>query len=186
MYPIPRGRYRIEQGPFGKQNRMLDSVESTETGYSIPFTKKNLDKIRDIGLQSEGKVGYVINTGVIKISVATYEDLRDGAFDELAHFGRIPNSRQRQRWLGLEGGIEADRLRYEDVARKKTEREQGIPERNVTADEVREMIKKEVVANTAAASNNTSSTTEQLTTESNNTTPTTNTRRNNNSKQKKK
>ena len=98
-YPIPRGHYHIDQGNYGKQTRVLDFVENVETGYSIPFSKKNLEKILNMGLQSEGKVGLGIDTGVIRISIATLEDFMNGDFAELAHFGKIPTAEQRKRWL---------------------------------------------------------------------------------------
>ena len=107
-YPIPRGHYHIDHGSYGKQTRVLDYVESVDTGYSIPFNKKNLEKILNIGLQSEGKVGLGIDTGVIRISISTIEDYMNGHFLELAHFGKIPTAEQRRRWLEEEGGIKAD------------------------------------------------------------------------------
>lgn len=42
-----------------------------------------------------------------------------------------------------EGGTEGDQQRYEEFVRKRTEIEQGIRSRNVTEDEVREMIRQE-------------------------------------------
>jgi hypothetical protein len=44
IYPIPRARYSIIQGDFGKQIRNVEEVIAAETGYSIPFSKKAIDK----------------------------------------------------------------------------------------------------------------------------------------------
>jgi hypothetical protein len=141
-YPIPRGHYHIDQGQYGKQTRVLDYVESVETGYSIPFTKKNLEKILE-GLNSEGKVGLGIDTGVIRISVATLEDFMNGDFAELAHFGKIPTAEQRRKWLEEEGGIKTDLEVQQDIARKKADIISGVQPRPVTADEVQNIIKQE-------------------------------------------
>ena len=59
-YPIPRARYSIKNRDFGKQERQVDYVEGFETGHSIKYTKANLQKIADIGLQSEGKMSYSV------------------------------------------------------------------------------------------------------------------------------
>lgn len=59
-YPIPRPHYVIKNLDFGKQTREVDHVEGIETGYSIKHTKTDLQKIADIGLQSEGKVSYTV------------------------------------------------------------------------------------------------------------------------------
>jgi len=59
-YPIPRPHYVVKNLDFGKQVREVDRVESAETGYSIKYTKANIQKIADIGLQSEGKVSYTV------------------------------------------------------------------------------------------------------------------------------
>ena len=142
-YPIPRGHYHIDQGQYGKQTRVLDYVEHTETGYSIPFTKKNLEKILSLGLQSEGKVGLGIDTGVIRISVNTLEDFMNGEFAELAHFGKIPTAEQRRKWLEEEGGTKADQHLREEIARKNSETLAGIQPKPVTAEDVQNIIKQE-------------------------------------------
>ena len=107
-YPIPRGHYHIDMGNYGKQTRVSDYVEGVDTSYSIPFSKKNFEKILNIGLQSEGKVNLGIDTGVIRISIGTLEDFMNGDFAELAHFGKIPTPEQRKRWLEEEGGTKGD------------------------------------------------------------------------------
>lgn len=143
-YPIPRAHYRIKNMDFGKQEREVDHVQVVETGYSIKYTKANLQKIADIGLQSEGKVSYSVTVPKgIRISVVSFNDLLNGSFNELAHFGKIVTPVQRKRWIEEEGGTEADQQRYEEFARKRTEIEQGIRPINVTEDEVREMIRQE-------------------------------------------
>jgi hypothetical protein len=125
-YPIPRGHYHIDQGQYGKQTRVLDYVESIDTGYSIPFTKNNLEKILSIGLQSEGKIGLGLDTGVIRISIATLEDFMNGDFAELAHFGRIPTPEQRKKWIEQEGGAKSDLEVQQEIARKKADIISGV------------------------------------------------------------
>ena len=140
-YPIPIPHYAFKQMNFGKMERTVDEVVSIEKAYSIPFSKKNLDKIREIGLQHEGKVQYSLQLPNSLISfVKSYEDLRDGIFEELAHFTRIPTDTQRQRWL-REGGPSADMQMQEDFLRQRIEGD--IPQRPVTEDDVRKMIKQE-------------------------------------------
>ena len=142
-YPLPRGHYHIDQGQYGKQTRVLDFVENVETGYSIPFSKKNLEKILNIGLQSEGKVGLGIDTGVTRISIATLEDFMNGEFSELAHFGKIPTPEQRRRWLEEEGGAKADQQLREEIARKNSDIISGVQPKPVTAEDVQNIIKQE-------------------------------------------
>ena len=96
-------------GNYGKQTRVSDYVEGVDTSYSIPFSKKNFEKILNIGLRSEGKVDLGIDTGVIRISIGPLEDFMNGDFAELAHFGKIPTPEQRKRWLEEEGGTKGDR-----------------------------------------------------------------------------
>jgi hypothetical protein len=99
-YPIPTPRYQTDVVSFGKQNRKIAEIANIETGYSIPFSKKNLDKIKDIGLEYSGKVQYMVETSRgIRISIATYHDLAEGDFDELVHFAKIPTPKQREAWL---------------------------------------------------------------------------------------
>ena len=75
-------------------------------------------------LDAEGKVSYsVVVPNGIRISVATFNELLNGSFDELAHFGKIPSEQQRQKWLAEEGGKEADKQRLTEIARQKIRRQ---------------------------------------------------------------
>jgi hypothetical protein len=140
-YPIPIPHYKFSQMNFGKMEKTVDEVVSIEKGYSIPFTKKNLEKIYDIGLQHEGKVQYLLQLhNDLSSHVKSYEDFRDGVFEELAHFNRIPTEAQRQRWM-TEGGATLDKQMQDDFIRQKTEGD--MPKRSVTTDEVKQMIKHE-------------------------------------------
>lgn len=116
-YPLPVPRYETTDITFGKQQRKIAEIISIEVGYSIPFTKKNVDKIKDIGLEYNEKVNYLVEiSNGSKISIATYHDLAEGDFDELVHFGKIPTTKQREAWL--EGkGQEKDLERLEQVQR---------------------------------------------------------------------
>jgi hypothetical protein len=138
VYTIPRPHYKFSHMDFGQMQRTVDEVTSIERGYSIPFTKENIEKIHDMGLQYEGKVQYALSLpNGLRSSIRTFEDLRDGVFEELAHFGRIPTEAQRQRWL-IEGGPALDSQMQEDFIRMRTEGD--IPQRPVTAEEVKKMI----------------------------------------------
>ena len=87
-YPNPVARYTITPGDYGVQNRTVSEVISNERCYSIPFTPEELDAIRDLGMQFEGKVGYsVVSPNGMKLTVSSYEDLRNGSFEELCAFG---------------------------------------------------------------------------------------------------
>jgi hypothetical protein len=139
QYPIPRGRYEIVHKDFGETERVLREILHVDTGYSIPFTPENLDKIRDLGLNKDGKTGYYLEAenGII-LFVATYNDLRNGDFDELAHFNKIPTPLQRKIWQDSQG-IEQDQKMIDEL---KNTREIGkVPDKPVTAEDVRKMIK---------------------------------------------
>lgn len=141
IYPIPRPRYTVSYGAFGKQERHIAEVMQNDKGYSIPFTRENVEKIKDMGLQLEGKVSYLLlSPNGNKMSVATYEDFRDGRYDELLAFSKIPTERQRQRWLE-EGGTAKNEEEQAQLLRMRTEG--NVPKRNVTVDEVKEMIRQE-------------------------------------------
>jgi hypothetical protein len=121
-YPIPKPIYETTEMSFGEQKRKIVDISSIETGYSISFTKKNLDNIKNLGLQVDGKVQYMVETSKgIKTSVATYHDLAEGNFEELVHFTKIPTAKQREAWL--EGkGQEKDIERLEQVQRLRENR----------------------------------------------------------------
>jgi hypothetical protein len=77
----------------------------------------------------------ITETG-FRIGVASYDDLRNGDYDELLHFGRIPTDAQRKVWMEKEGGPNADKQIYKEL------QETGAPpkERQPTVSEVRDMI----------------------------------------------
>jgi hypothetical protein len=141
IYPIPRARFSVTYGDFGKQTRKFEEVIAIDRGYSIPFSKKNMDKIKNIGLPLNGRGSFaVVTKNGLPITVNSFEDLRDGDFDELAHFGKIPTELQRKRWID-EKGIEQDQELHAEALRR---RELGnVPQQSVTADQVRDIIKQE-------------------------------------------
>jgi hypothetical protein len=74
-YPIPRGRFSVTHGDFGKQTRKLEEVIAIDVGYSIPFSKKNLEKIKNIGFRADGKTSYAVVTSIgLPITVRTLGD----------------------------------------------------------------------------------------------------------------
>jgi hypothetical protein len=149
-YPIVQGRYEMVHKDFGESERVLRDILSIDTGYSIPFSKENLDKIRDLGLNPEGKTTYSVEApNGIRLSVAAYDDLRNGDFDELVHFNKIPTPGQRKLWLESQG-IEQDQKRIDQLKINKDVGE--VPEQPITASDVKKIIKEvvEEAANPAA------------------------------------
>jgi hypothetical protein len=138
-YPIPQGRYEIVHKDYGKTERVLREIMSVDTGYSIPFTPKNLDKIRDLGTPVGGKIAYYLETpNGITTSVDNYDSLRNCDFEALVHFGKTPTALQRRIWQDAQG-IELDQKQLDDI---KNRRESGdAPEVPVTVDQVRKIIK---------------------------------------------
>jgi hypothetical protein len=148
-YPNPVAKYSITQGDFGVQNRTVSEVISTERCYSIPFTPEALDTIRDLGMQFEGKVGYsVMSPNGMKLTVSSYEDLRNGSFEELCAFGYVPSPAQREKWL-KEGGASTVEARHREAMLQRDNKD--VPQKPVTADQVRQMLKEEHATTAAAA-----------------------------------
>jgi hypothetical protein len=108
-----------------------------------------LDKIRDLGLQFEGKVGYsVISPNGMKLTVSTYEDLRDGSFEELCAVGHKMSASEKQRWI-QEGGAAAVSKKHEQFITQRDNKD--AVQKPVTTDQVRQMIKEEHAATAAEA-----------------------------------
>jgi hypothetical protein len=140
-YPNPVAKYAITPGDYGVQNRTVSEVINNERCYSIPFTPEALDKIRDLGLQFEGKVGYsVTSPNGMRLTVSTYEDLRDGSFEELCAVGHKMSPTEKQRWLD-EGGAAAVSKKHEQFIANRDNKD--APQKPVTADQVRQMIQEE-------------------------------------------
>lgn len=149
-YPIPQALYSTEFKDFGKQVRKLREIVSLDTGYWIPFTPKRLDEIKNMGTLSD-KISYSVFTdNGLHVSVASYDDLRNGDYDELLHFGKIPNETQRRVWIEKEGGPNADKQQHTDVKYQRDDRSAGVQERAPTMNEIREMIAAETEAAKAA------------------------------------
>lgn len=143
-YPIPRPHYKVTHMSFGKEERKVDFVEGVETGYSIPWTKKNMLKIiKEIPLAKEGgklSCGVSAANGM-RFTVESIDALINSeSFDELAHFGRIPNDAERSKWLN-NGGTLTDQQRMNEFVRNQAQR--GVQERPVTASEVKKLIQQQ-------------------------------------------
>ena len=95
-FPIPKAIYTIKQVAFGKKEREVSDIANIETGYSIPFSKEKMNELRQMGLSQSAHFSVEHSNG-IRISVETFEDLRDGEYNELNHFGTIPNDVQRRK-----------------------------------------------------------------------------------------
>ncbi len=166
-YPIPEASYYIQRTDFGKEERKFKEIISMSDGFSIPYSPKKVDEIRNIGTPINGSVQYMVQMdNGLKISVKTYKDFRDGDFHELAHFGRIPNDLERRLWNEKEGGSEADKQRYEEYKITQIDGRDILP-RMPTMQEVKEMIAKakaEGKAEALEAKANTTTTTTTATT----------------------
>ncbi len=123
-----------------RRQREVSDIANIETGYSIPFSKEKMNELRQIGLSQSAHFSVEHSNG-IRISVETFEDLRDGEYNELNHFGTIPNDVQRRRWIN-ENGLQKDEEQLALALRQKLEggNNNNIPQRNVTAEEVKGMI----------------------------------------------
>lgn len=93
QYPQPEGHYSIYYDTNNQQKTKIDSITNINTGYFIPFSPKKMDElykytVNDVP-QRAGRTEYFvqrINDSLI--SVESFEDLRDGEFDELAKYGK--------------------------------------------------------------------------------------------------
>jgi hypothetical protein len=97
--PIPHREIKArvtEEDGFIQE--IVTTVESIETGYSIHFTQKNIDKL--IVPYTDGNTQYSIEKqdykSGITISVALFEDWRHGKYEELLRFGHRASEYERQ------------------------------------------------------------------------------------------
>ncbi len=136
------------------RQREVSDIRSIETGIQFLSQAEKMDELHDeIGLSKNGCSFLLQHPNGLKISVVSFEDLRDGEFLELAHFGRRPNDIQRKKWIA-ENGMQKDHERLAEVLRQRMEGE--IPDKNMTAEEVKGIISSAL--NDSNSSNSSSST----------------------------
>ena len=140
-HPRPQGIYEIVQGNFGKQERRLKDIISTDTIYDIPYTKEEIDKINAIPHSINGNMSYaLVLPNKMRFVVMDYDSLRNEDFDVLAHFGKTPTKKQLEEWRSKEG-YKDDAQRIQEALLLRTN--QGVQERPVTAREVKKMMAEE-------------------------------------------
>lgn len=121
VYPKPRPRYTVVQTADFDRIKKLDGFDSVTPVYTIPFTKENADKL--FKKYCDRKTQLIIRdgdhlSGTRKYSIKTFEEWRDGTFEDLFFWGHIPskeeikykNQEEKQR-KKVQTKIEADRLR---------------------------------------------------------------------------
>jgi hypothetical protein len=100
MYPIPvphreiRARVSEEEG-FVQD--IIQTIQSIDTGYSIPFNKKNIEKLLPF---TDGKTAFAIEKqdykAGITITINSVNDWRNGSAEELLRFGHIASDYEKQ------------------------------------------------------------------------------------------
>lgn len=126
MYEIPRFHYALIPAAFGKQERKADSIESIETGYSIPWTKENIQKlIKEYPLPKGQKLQTSITApNGMTFTVDTLQELMANV-DTPEKL--LPN----------------DMTLVDKALRARLDQLSGAPQRPVTATEVQDMIDKQ-------------------------------------------
>jgi hypothetical protein len=85
---------------FGKKERVFKDMDSYENGYSIPWSKKIIEKLHHEGCHQ--RMQYLLtkgglHSGTNTIQVANYSDFRDGNFNKLYAYSRILTNEERER-----------------------------------------------------------------------------------------
>lgn len=92
-YPIPQGQREIYYDENNNQATRLVSITNIETGYSIPFNKAKLDELHKNAVdnvpQRAGRTQYFVQRiNDPPTTVQTYQDLKEGDFEELMKYGK--------------------------------------------------------------------------------------------------
>lgn len=86
LYPIPVTQPKMEYGPDGIVQEVVNGpIVRIDTGYSIPFTKENVEDIHKMcnDVSRADRTQYILKAGGKKVTVRRYEDFRDKSFEEL-------------------------------------------------------------------------------------------------------
>jgi hypothetical protein len=85
-YPIPITQPTLDYGADGTAREVVNGpIVRIDTGYSIPFTKENADKIHEVANDTSftNRTQYLIKSNGRKYTVEKYEDFRDRTIEEL-------------------------------------------------------------------------------------------------------
>ena len=100
MYAIPIPHKEIKPRiteEEGLVQEIITTVESIDTGYSIPFNQKNIDKLLPF---TDGNTQYSIQKKDFKsgsrFSIRSLQDWRNGTVEELLRFGHIASDYEKQ------------------------------------------------------------------------------------------
>jgi hypothetical protein len=90
-YPICKTKKQVHIDLHGYQSFTEIPTGEEETGYSIPFEKETLTKLVQPNPRRDGKQTsffvHDIGRGKNKITVSSFEDLRDGTIEDLTEYG---------------------------------------------------------------------------------------------------
>jgi hypothetical protein len=89
-YPIPVPRKELRMGPDMTQHEAIVEIIRVDTGYSIPFTKANFEKLHKSAndQKQRGATQYIVQrVNQPGTTVSTAEAMSDGEFVQLEKFG---------------------------------------------------------------------------------------------------
>lgn len=91
-YPIPISQPTLDYGTDGVAREVVNGpIVNIETGYSIPFTKENVDKIHAMAndISYSQRTQYILKVDGRKFTIKKYEDFRDLTVEELRNGGKV-------------------------------------------------------------------------------------------------
>ena len=93
-YPIPVTQPTIDYGPDGTARDVVNGpIVRIDTGYLIPFTKENVEKIHKMAndISHTGRTQYIAKKGGRRILLRSYSEFRDATFVEIES-GLVPEA----------------------------------------------------------------------------------------------
>jgi phage pi2 protein 07 len=108
-YPIPIPQFRLRKDENGYEEKYVHSLSDVRTGYSLLFTKKNVQDLHRKGcldrtsgvavtpMNSNGFTHYMVQKEGErnKTMVRSYDEFVNGDFEELYRYGRIRTEAER-------------------------------------------------------------------------------------------
>jgi hypothetical protein len=97
-FHIPIPKYVLKVNDDGDKERVTSGIEGLKIGYSIPFTKENIERISKYVTKNTQFVIALGNQGshTKRITVNTLEDLKLGEAEELVRFGHRASDYEKQ------------------------------------------------------------------------------------------
>jgi hypothetical protein len=89
-YPIPIPRKELRMGPDMTQQEVVAEIVSVDTGYSIPFSEANIEKLHKNAndAKQRGATQYQVQRSTRPgIVVKNYDAMREGEFIQLEKYG---------------------------------------------------------------------------------------------------